>query len=381
MDGAGVMQVSTQDDYVYLDADKKIEIYKMTAGRYSYNAQTKTIKLFSLEATNLNINIKGQTFKLELYGTSSLEDVDSLSSIVVNGSGSIVVDSMLTIVKPSGLTVQGGTIDGTISCGWLKMQGGTIKNINPQYEGMYVTDGDLTMTGGTIQITGAHAAAIDLYKKVDGKFVGKAVFKGGSVTAKVLNPDSKYAIWAGSIANALSCMKEIAGLLSPGAKFKAGKNIYKVIDENKRTVKLFKYHGGEKAVVNRVSYGRVIYKVTGIGNSAFNTKEGKAVTRLTIKPKVSQIGSKAFYGMSSLERLRIPQPYFIERTGKGKTLKLKVRSECSVSKTAFAKCGKNGGKGLVVKLYSKGVHKSEASTYKKFLASKGLSTNIKLKQY
>ena len=385
LDAAGATQIQTQSDEIYLDNERNIILYDKTSGYAAYDPQTKTITLRSVKASKLAVNIEHDEFELVLDGTSYLERVSFRSDLTVQGTGSIVTSKRFDVNvegDPCTLTMLSGKIDSNnVYCGSLRMKGGAITVIDPTYEGIYVEDGDMVMTGGVITVTGAHAAAIDAFKMENGKRAGKVVITGGKLTAKVLHPGTKYAVWAGSMSNKVSSLVDIEGILPTGAKFKKDKNVYRVMDYVEQTAKLVKYNGGKTATINKVKYGKATYKIAGIGAGAFNTSAGKKVTSIAIKSKLSRIESKAFYGTKSLKTLKIRKPYFIKQNGKGSSLKLKVRSGCSVSKKAFTKCGKGGGKNLTVVLYNDGVKKSEASTYKSFLVKRGLPKSAKLRQY
>ena len=401
------VQVGTQSGFEYLDADKNISVRDRTAGSVSLNASTNTITLNGLSAKSLSINPEGKSFTLVLNGISSLDGFYSYSSITVNGSGSLAVSDTLNVFDKNVLTVNKGTIQGQVYASTLVMKGGAIKGsgdsakistrygitmsggtialANPKYTGINVTNGDFTMSGGDLSVTGAGSSAICV-SKFEGNSTantGKATITGGSLTVSVTTPTSSWAIDAGITSNTLDCFKSIQGRLSNGAQFVVGGNQYQVMPHS-FNVRLVKYGAkAKKAKVEKVTYGGYAYEVGAIGANAFNNSAGRKVTSITVNSYLYEIGANAFANTKALKTLAFKSTGWIKRVyDKKYNLKsLKVNADCSIAKKAFSKAGKGGGKNLTVKLGKSGVYRKEVAKYKKFLKKKGLSGKAKLKQW
>ena len=325
-------------------------------------------------------------------------------------AGSLSTDKKLTMTKGTikyvsgdssvvscyGLDMKGGTISATNAkygvsvrgsegvAGNLKMTGGKIAIAGTSYTGLSISGGNLVMSGGTLAVTGSHQDAISVsYNRYRSKnYGGKVQIKGGAFKATVKTPKSYYAVYATSMTNKLTATKAIVGRLSPGAQFKVGGNLYKVMKYS--AAKLAKYGSSKtSATINKVTYGKHAYDVEGIAAGAFNSKAGQKVKSIVVASLVSEIGAKAFYNTKSLTSLRFNYTGWIKRVyDSNYNLKsLKVNSGYTVSAKAFTKCGKNGGKGLTVSLGKNGIWSKEAGIYKTFLAGRGLSRSAKLKSY
>jgi len=407
LDGAAATQVETQSTYEYLDSAGKITISDRTAGTATYNESTKTITLNGVKAKALSINIQGGSFTLVMNGASSLQDLFSYSSLTVKGAGSLAISESLDAFDNSVLTMTQGTISGQVFAGKLTMtggkimgsgvtakisarnglvmSGGTIALSSPKYTGISVTNGDFTMTGGTLSVLNAGSSGVDVshYATTSSPNTGKITITGGSLSITVKAPTTSYAMYAASMSNPLGCFKTLQGRLPFGAQFTVGNNLYQVMKLT-MDVKLMQYNGKAKKVkVNKVSFGGYNYEVGGIGAGAFNTKAGKKVTSIALNSYITEIGAKAFANTKALKKLTFKYMGWMKRVydAKYNLKKVKVDSASVIAKKAFTKCGKNGGKSLTVVIGRTGVWHKEAAKYKKLLRSRGMSKSAKLKTY
>lgn len=93
--------------------------------------------------------------------------------------------------------------------------------------------------------------------------------------------------------------------LKDGAKFKNGKEIYKVISEKKKTVSFVKTNADNTKIMvpSKVKKDGVTYKVTKVEDSAF--KNNTKVKTVVISGNVTSIGKNAFSGCKKLKKIVI----------------------------------------------------------------------------
>ena len=329
--------------------------------------------------------------------------------------GAAQVDGPITI---KGGTIKGSSVEHGIVCTSFTMTSGLVSFNNAEYGitvdgdetksndfvmsggkivlnnseiGINLSGGNLTLSGGAIEVTSANEEAVWVGSNTyDGKeYGGKVKLTGGTLVAINDNPDSGSAVYAVSMKNKLGTLKSIAGSLPTGATFISGKNTYKVTDSE--CVTLVKYGAkAKKVTINKMKFGQCPYAVTGISTNAFNTKAGKKVKSITIKSPIKKIAAKAFAGTKSLKLLKFTGSA-IWITGKQKKVtgkmnewyqyvSFKAAPGISISKRAFVKMGKNGGKGLTLRFVGfNDLYDDEKPLFNKFMKSKGVSAKVKVK--
>ncbi len=311
-------------------------------------------------------------------GTISLTNVEDAavrcSSLAMTG-GSIVAKNC-----SNGVSVHGKS--GTAHN--LVISGGRIEVVSPNYTGIMVSGGNLLQKGGKLAVVGAQRSGISVTRLThNGKaYGGKATIKGGIFKATVKTPSTYWALDATVISNKIASVKALTGRVAKGMQFKRGGNVYKTMDSY--SAKLVKYGSSKtKAVINKVTYGKNSLEVQGIAALAFNTTAGKKVTSIVVDSFLEEIGSKAFANTKSLKALRFNYTSWMKRNydSSYNLRSVTVYPGDIVSAKAFYKCGKGGGKYLKVSLGKNGVWHKDASVYKRFLISRGLSRSAKLKTY
>ena len=292
----------------------------------------------------------------------------------------------------SSLTMTGGTITATDCDYGISLQGnssnrvtsnlvikkGTITVTNPSDEGIYIWTGNLTMTGGTIKITGAYGRAVEVHSGTyRGKtYGGKVSITGGSVTATARNPKSNSAIRADSMTNSVASLKTIAGILPNGARFKVGGNTYQV---RYYGVVLTSYGSTKtKAVFKNVSYGKYSYSVRGVAAGAFSTKRGKKVKSLVFANQLDYLGKGAFKNTVSLTSIKFNYLHVDSVSKKNKngtyTTIYKKSKDANLANGCFAGMGKAKGRGLTVRI---GYSKEDNVAWRKFMRKLGLPAGAK----
>ena len=337
------------------------------------------------------------------------------------------------------VTLKGGTVSGTVECGMLCIDGGAIvasncKDFAIRADGLDMNGGkielgkcvsgirvtkSLSMSDGAIRMTnitdgdgegyGISAGSItqtggsvELLKcDVPLSADGKVTIKGGTLSATARAPKANHAIDAKSMTCKEGCLKAIEGGLPKGMCFSAGGNSYQVLNRI-GDVALLKYGAkSKKPVLGSTTYGKYTYAVTKIASKAFDTKSGRKVTAITLrngsytksraKLKDWTIAKYAFYNTKSLRKLTIKNKIWrevVDYSGRNPAFK-SVKASSTIKKNAFAKCGRNGGKGLtiVVDLAERVTMSSRdwfvpegwASRFKSVLVSKGMSKYAKIK--
>lgn len=355
--------------------------------------------------TNTPLTIEGGTLKGEI--------IVDIGSLVMSGgtvNGSVAVEGLVTV---KGGTIKAASEKYGIKCANFAMTSGLIsysnvkKGIQVDYvqgkscdfamsggkiviakpsTGINVDAGNLTLSGGSIEITDAKTTPIyvDETKYKGKKLGGKINVTSGTLVATYIKPASGYAVVATSMTNAAGTLKQIAGLLPPGATFQSAKNTYKVMDQ--QYVTLVKYGAAKKKVtIDKVKYGGYSYEVSCIGKNAFNTAAGKKVKSITVKSQIKKIAAYAFAGTKSLKALTFTKNALWIK-GKQKKIsgswweytKFSVRSGTTVANKALAKMGKNG-KGLTVKFAGFGeIYSNEKTKLKKFMKKKGMPAKAKV---
>lgn len=235
--------------------------------------------------------------------------------------------------------------------GTCTISGGTFVSTSPSRAGIYLDGVSLFIKGGTVKIAGSHEEAIDVYgdKYRSKTYGGKVTVTGGALTATTRTPSQYRSIRADQMTNNPACLKSVVGQLPDGASFKTGGNVYKVYDYN--DVILSRYGAKSKnPKFNKVTFGKHVYYVRGAGANAFKTKAGAKVKSIRFKDYVNYLGANAFAGTKALTELRID--YISCNTKynkKGRLKSIKLDKSVRISKKAFAKCGKRGGKKLTLK--------------------------------
>ena len=137
-------------------------------------------------------------------------------------------------------------------------------------------------------------------------------------------------------------------------------------------LRLTKYESTKtKATLTTVKFGGGSYYVFGVAKNAFATTQGKKLTSLTLG-YLNYLGAYAFKGTSSLTTLRLDLD--TNEKWSGSTCKVTTNKEfATYGKTAFKGAGKNGGKGLTVKIAY-----GPNSAYRTYLRSLGLSSGARV---
>lgn len=145
----------------------------------------------------------------------------------------------------------------------------------------------------------------------------------------------------------------------------------KVTNKNAKTV----------TVPNTVKINGVTYKVTSIGNSAFNGC--KKLKKVTLGKNITTIGDKAFYKCSALTKITIPSK--VSKIGKSAFQNCKKLKNITIKTTKLTsqKVGKNAFKGVGSSYYKKvevKVPAKKLKSYKTLLKKAGLSSKAKVKK-
>ena len=262
----------------------------------------------------------------------------------------------------------------------FEMQGGTVIGTSQNEEGIYLNNANLVMTGGDISITNSGYSPIysSLGIMRGGGIGGFVKLKGGSVTLIPKKPNYYEAIDVLQMENKPECLKSIRGFLSKGGQFISGGNRYKLdVGFFGVDVSLVEYGAkSTKPTFNRVKFGGVAYEVKGVGTRAFATPAGAKVKSATFKKGLAAVKSYAFTGAKRMSRLIVLEP----KAGSDGKIKTKFWPfNASMSKMAFAKCGKNSGKGFTVVIGKAASQKVSKSAAQSFLAKKGLPKSSKVK--
>ena len=222
---------------------------------------------------------------------------------------------------------------------------GSLTASNCQY-GVY-SRGNVSIAGGVVRVAGARGMGISAYG-------GTLKVTKGVVSARC-SSTSNYALYSNSgISTNPSCLGKTKGKLGQGARFISGGNMYKV-GKNSGKVTLRAYGSTKKkASVSVAKFGCYRYTVNAIAANAFNTKRGRALTKVSIAWQVQSIGAQAFYGTSKLTQLHVNRSNSLA---------------WSLSKNAFARCGKGAGSALTVKCK----YSAQKSALRSRLVKAGLS--------
>lgn len=145
----------------------------------------------------------------------------------------------------------------------------------------------------------------------------------------------------------------------------------KVTNKNAKTV----------TVPNTVKINGVTYKVTSIGNSAFNGC--KKLKKVTLGKNITTIGDKAFYKCSALTKITIPSK--VSKIGKSAFQNCKKLKNITIKTTKLTskKVGKNAFKGVGSSYYKKvevKVPAKKLKSYRTLLKKAGLSSKAKVKK-
>ena len=251
-----------------------------------------------------------------------------------------------------------------------KISGGTITCKSPIYDGICLDNTNMTMTGGSIVITGFYDCGISSHG-------GKITIKGGTVSVTTKRKKAYGAFAVDSMTNKAACLKAITGPLPDGASFKSKGNVYKVFNYA-NDVSIQQY--GAKSttpVFEKVRFGGRGYDVKGVCSNAFNTAAGKKVTKIRFNNSLRNIGAKAFAGAKSLSKLEIycfSLDYKYD--GRGQLKSAKWSRDSKVAKKAFANCGRKKGAGVTILI---GIAcTNDIPIYKKLLVGKSLSPRAKI---
>jgi hypothetical protein len=276
------------------------------------------------------------------------------------------------------------------------------------------------MTGGTLRVTGSVKEAIYVERRKIAnrdktipavKRGGKIKITGGTLTAQVRNPSKTAAIVADSMSNKAESLKNIKGRISAdGAMFSIGGNTYRTIKKKgeDKGVSLAKYNAkATKAKLSKVKFAGWTYAIRDVGTKAFATRNGAKVTSCAFKSSLDSIDANAFYGAKSLKKIHLgnqPQvrlaknafsgtraleklefgsynkvPFAPAIVKHGKVLKsLKWAEDVKVSKTAFAACGKAGGRALMVTFEDDDVPTRFAEGYRSLFIEHGMPKAFQL---
>ena len=181
----------------------------------------------------------------------------------------------------------------------------------------------------------------------------------------------------------VGCIKKVNGWLPIGGSFEVGGNVYESLGCG--SAQLSSYGSSSKnPKFKTVTYGNHKYRVYSVGPKAFATPQGAKVKSVEFEWLLA-CGKNAFTGTKSLAKLKLGKLALKEKRSGGKLKSVSWdgfeyvgRHYMYVEKGAFAKCGKNGGKGLTVELRG-GTPKADASKYRKLFTSRGMGKGFKLK--
>ena len=134
-------------------------------------------------------------------------------------------------------------------------------------------------------------------------------------------------------------------------------------------------------IPDTVKMNGVTYKVTSIGNSAFNGC--KKLKKVTLGKNITSIGDKAFYKCSALTKITIPSK--VKKIGKSAFQNCKKLKSITIKTTKLTskKVGKNAFKGVGSSYYRKvqvKVPAKKLKSYKTLLKKAGLSSKAKVKK-
>lgn len=273
----------------------------------------------------------------------------------------------------------------------MTVTGGKISIISPTSSGLDLQTANLVIKGGTIEVKDANNNAIQVSASEYGgkKYGGTITITGGKVSATVSDAMRYRAIQAVSIANSASCLGTIKGGLSYGAKFALSGNEYQLYSSQSfYDVSLTKY-GSKKTSFKfgSMKYGGCTYFMSGVSSNAFNTTTGKKVKSLEFKDLLSKIGDNAFANTKKLTKLTVNYMPITTKYKEYELMSLKLSKGASFGKKAFAKCGKDSGKGLALcytgmtygwNTITKSYYYPEASKYKSFFVKYGLPKAAKV---
>jgi len=276
-------------------------------------------------------------------GTMTLSNgsvgISCSKSFTLNGSkAKVSINSM----KSTGLVAKG------VVC-----KAGTLSAKNCKY-GIY-SKSAVQITGGKVNISKASETGI----YAEG---GKIQITGGAASVQCASAD-KYALYSDKgISTKPTCLKSMKGAMTKGASFKVGGSTYQVNNGTSNvTLKAFApSKKTSKVTVDTVTFGGWGYAVNAIGAGAFNTKQGAAVTSLTLGQRVASVDANAFSNTKKLTKM---------------TVKRASSSKWKLNKKAFAQCGKNSGKGLTVKAASS----ADAKKLKRLFVKAGMSAKATFK--
>ena len=321
----------------------------------SVSGRTQGISAENLKLSgNSSITVSNCKTSGIAFGESMTASAGSLS-ITKCGSGivpsddeaSIAISGAKTKVTISSVDKYGIRFANKLTCkdGTLVIDG-CKTGIYNEIENEDFSSGNMTVTGGTVKITNAKTAAIAVE--------GRLKITGGAVTAKCTSAKGK-ALYAYGMSGKATCVKSLQGKVideaGSGMDIKLKGNTYTI---NNGLARLKSYGASSKTPsIGKLTYGGIGYSIRSIGQKAFSTKQGKAVTSVKLGSNVSRIESQAFAG-SSVKQVSLEASYLyfmsnaFSNTPKLAVMTLKARpASITLKAKALTKCGKASG--LVVK--------------------------------
>ena len=257
---------------------------------------------------------------------------------------------------------------------YLTLKKGAINVYNPSHNGIMLSDGNFTMSGGTVKITNAYEDGIDADDKTyRGKsYGGRVKITGGSLIITVRKPKDYSAIDAKVMSNVPASLKSIKGKLPSGARFKVGGNLYQVRNYNDAILRLY---GSTKTAysINRIAYGSYAYYVRGVGPNAFNTYRGKRVKSISFTNPLNYLGKGAFKNTVSLTNIKFDLE--ANRAYKNNKVTITRSSYSTFAGGCFAGMGKSKGRGLTVCI---GYGDYEPAGFRTFMRKYGLSISTRV---
>jgi len=259
--------------------------------------------------------------------------------------------------------------------GWIDAKGAVFKYDGNVYRTNYVNDS----WNGRRYVKEGYADLVKYNGKSAHVTFGKVKLNSLSYTVKNMQPGALETKAGAKVKSVTFPMSVSAGNIEANT-FKGAKSLRKVSFESwVDTVEPKAFSGAPK--LREVSFGRSVNKIS---SNAFKGAKALKKIHLGYQSNIA-IAANAFAGTTGLTTLEFrssySSPFSVTYSKSGKFKSVEWYSGVDISRKAFAKCGKSGGKGLTVTFGSdsrSGIQKSEVNAYRNLFLKYGMPKGFKL---